>query len=31
MDESGVSHPEIPALLKEETGSLHAHGYQVEF
>jgi len=28
-DESGVSHPEIPALLKEKTGSLHACGYQV--
>ena len=24
-----MSHPEIPALLKEETGLLHARGYRV--
>jgi len=28
-DESGVSHPEIPAFLKEETRLLHACGYRV--
>jgi len=27
-DESGVSHPEVPAFLKEETGLLHACRYQ---
>ena len=29
MDESGVSHPEVPCFLKEETRSLHACGYRV--
>ena len=29
MNESGVSHPEIPAFLKEETGSLHVCRYRV--